>query len=65
MTEEAAIAALKPLWTSEFLELLAETARVVGWNCDHIATMDFVEQVHQFADVPCPDINAHEYDEDA
>ena len=63
-TESDAIAALKPKWTPEFLELLAETARVVGWNCDHIATMDFVEQVFAFAGVECPDVNAHEYDEE-
>lgn len=63
MTEEERIAVLKPEWTPEFLELLAETARVVGWNCDHIATMDFVEQVYTFAGVKCPDLNAHEDEE--
>lgn len=60
MTEEERIAALKPKWTPEFLELLAETARTIGWNCDHMATMNFVETVFQHADVKCPDLDAYD-----
>lgn len=62
MTEEERIAALKPQWTPEFLELLAETARTIGWNCDHIATMDFVETVFDYAGVKRPELDAHEDD---
>lgn len=60
ITEEERLEALKPQWTPEFLELLAETARTIGWNCDHIATMDFVNAVFDNAGVKCPELDAYD-----
>ncbi|NRF65706.1 hypothetical protein HLB44_01780 [Aquincola sp. S2] len=53
-TQKAADAALEPVLTDEFLAILVRAARTVGWECDHVATCDFVRKAFGIAAKPEP-----------
>lgn len=58
---------LKSNITPEFLALLVECAKVVGWGVDFIEVKEFVSEVHTIAGVPEPtnaDIEPYPYDDE-
>lgn len=54
------IAAIKPKLTPEFLETLAEVARV-DYGMDHVATHQFVRAVFDMAEQEMPDITPYSF----
>ena len=57
MTEDE----LKPLLTKEFLDVLVQAAKVVGWGVDFIEVRQFVIEVYEIAGVVPPEIEPHNF----
>jgi hypothetical protein len=59
---QAAIDALRPRLTPEFLETLVEAARISGYeNSDYFEVVKFVEWWHERLGLPVPDLEPYAY----
>ncbi len=61
-TSERKAAEMKPP-TKEFLDELAERARISGWSHDYVEVKQFVKDLFTEAGIPCPNLEPYPYDD--
>lgn len=65
MTEKEEIRKIKETCDQEFLDKLCEVAKVCGWSVDYGAVKEFIEYLHDVAELDRTylDLEPYEYEE--